>query len=268
MKGRDMGVDVVFVLGFEWGVPGVAWATCLAEWGGLALGLWLCRDAFATPAWRDGPRVFDAARLKRMAVVNSDIMIRSVLLQAIFVSFLFFGGDFGDVTLAANQILLQFLHVTAYALDGFAAAAETLVGQALGAGNRAALRRGAWMTSLWGAAICTALALSFALFGGVVIEIMTTAPQVQAEALRYLPYMVAAPIVGVAAWMLDGIFIGATRTADMRNMMVLSIIIYLLSVAILMPVFGNHGLWMALSISYLARGGSLLWKYPELEAAA
>ncbi|MGB8623215.1 MAG: MATE family efflux transporter, partial [Paracoccaceae bacterium] len=150
MNGANIVLDLWFVLGLGWGVNGVATATFLAEWSGAGLGLWLCRDAFLGNAWKDWPRVFDPARLKRMAQVNSDILIRSLLLQAVFISFLFFGADFGDVPLAANQILLQFLQITAFALDGFAFAAETLVGQAMGARARAALRRGALLTSFWG----------------------------------------------------------------------------------------------------------------------
>ena len=120
MNGVNIGLDLWFVLGLDWGVTGVARATVIAEWGGLALGLWICRDAFSVPAWRDWPRVFDPVRLRVMASVNTDILLRSLMLQVVFISFLFLGADFGDVTLAANQVLLQFLHITAHALDGFA----------------------------------------------------------------------------------------------------------------------------------------------------
>jgi MATE family multidrug resistance protein len=268
MNGLNIGLDLVFVLAFGWGVTGVAWATFIAEWSGLALGLWFCRDAFAGTAWRSAARVFDLIRLKRMAIVNSDIMIRSVLLQAIFVSFLFYGAGFGDVPLAANQILIQFLSLTAFALDGFAFAAEALVGKAMGARARDSLRRAAVVTSVWGLGACAVMAVCFALLGGIVIDIMTTAPEVREAARIYLPYMVAAPLLGVAAWMLDGIFIGATRTADMRNMMIVSAAVYFASVIPLMAAFGNHGLWMGMLISFIVRGVTLGLKYPALEAAA
>ena len=268
MNGLNIGLDLVFVLGLDWGVPGVARATVIAEWAGLAFGLWLCRGVFAVPAWRDGARVFDRVRLTRMAVVNSDILIRSILLQAIFVSFLFWGARFGDVQLAANHILLQFLEVTAFSLDGFALAAEALVGQALGRCDVQRLRRAAILTSGWGAGVCAALAVLFALLGGTIIDIMTTAPEVQTAARRYLPYMVAAPVVGVAAWMFDGIFIGATRTTDMRNMMVVSAVIYFVCVIPLMAVFGNHGLWLGLLLSFVVRGVTLGLRYSALEAQA
>ncbi|HGG64450.1 MAG TPA: MATE family efflux transporter, partial [Rhodobacteraceae bacterium] len=252
MNGLNIGLDLWFVLGLGWGVGGVAFATFLAEWSGLALGLWLCRPAFIGRMWRNWAVVFDVARLKAMTVVNTDILIRSVFLQIIFISFLFFGADFGDVPLAANQILLQFLEITAYALDGFAFAAEAIVGQALGARNRAALRRGAILTSSWGLICVTGLSLVFWIYGGRIIDVMTTAPDVRNEARHYMVYMIASPIIGVAAWMFDGIFIGATRSRDMRNMMIVSFIVYAVSIAVLVPLFGNHGLWLSLLISFVA----------------
>ncbi len=268
MNAVNILLDLWFVLGLGWGVEGVAWATFIAEWSGLALGLFLCGAAFQGTAWRNWERVRDRAALIQMALVNGDILIRSVLLTAMFMSFIFYASDFGDEPLAANQILLQFLHLTAFAMDGFAFAAEALVGQALGARSRAALRRSAIMTSQWGLGICVAMAIGFAFFGGWGIDILTTAPDVRVEARVYLPYMVAAPLLGCAAWMLDGIFIGATRTKDMRNMMILSAIIYFASVYPLMWAFENHGLWIALLVSFVARGATLWWRYPALEAKA
>ena len=267
MNGLNIVLDLWFVLGLGWGVEGVAVATFLAEWSGLALGLWFCRDGFADPRWRDWARVGDRSRLLRMAQVNSDILIRSVLLEAIFVSFLFLGSDFGDVDLAANQILVQFIHITAYAMDGFAFAVEALVGQAMGARARAALRRAAAMCSLWGFGTTLLMGASFALLGPVIIDLMTTAPEVREAARAYLPWMILVPPIGCAAWMLDGIFIGATRSRDMRNMMVFCAAVYALACAALVPHFANHGLWMALLISYVARGVSLGARYPALERA-
>ena len=159
MNGLNIGLDLWFVLGLDWGVTGVAWATFIAEWSGLALGLWFCRAAFRVPAWRDWPRVFDRVQLRRMAGVNRDILLRSLMLETVFVSFLFLGADFGDVTLAANQVLLQFLHIVSNALDGLAFAVETMVGQAVGRRDGAMLRRGALVTSLWGVIISVGLAM-------------------------------------------------------------------------------------------------------------
>jgi len=268
MNGLNILLDLWFVLHLGWGVEGVAWATFIAEWGGLALGFWLCRDAFLVPAWRDWPRVMDAAALRNMASINVDILLRSLMLQAIFISFLFLGSDFGDVTLAANQVLLQFLHITAYTLDGFAFGAETLVGQATGRRDRTRLRRSALLSSLWGLGCVLLLSGAFAGAGGWIIDVMAKAPEVQEEARHYLIYMVFAPIIGLAAWMLDGIFIGATRTRDMRDMMAVSAAIYVVSVLLLMPRLGNDGLWLALLVSFVARGVTLGLRYPSLETGA
>ena len=268
MNGINVLLDIWFVLGLGWGVPGVAFATAIAEISGFAVGLWFCRDVFRGTAWRDRARVFDRARLRVMAQVNGDILIRSLLLEAIFVSFMFWGAGLGTVELAANQILLQFLNITAYALDGFAFAAEALVGQAMGARARATLRRAALMASFWGVIVSVALALGFLLFGPWIISVMTTATDVQAEARAYLAWMVLAPLFGIAAWMLDGIFIGATRTRDMRNMMAISAAIYFATAPLLASAYGNHGLWMAMLISFVARGVTLGLRYPALERAA
>ncbi len=268
MNGLNVVLDIWFVLGLGWGVQGVASATVIAEISGALLGLYLCRSALAHPNWRVWSQIFDMERVMNMARVNTDIMIRSVLLLAIMVSFAFFGSGFGDLTLAANHILMQFVQITAFALDGFAFTAEVLVGQAMGAGSAVALRRGALMASFWGLLICTALAIVFAVFGGAIVDVMTTAPDVQSEARRFLPWMVAVPLVGLCAWMLDGVFIGATHTRDMRNMSAISLAVYLVAVYTLSPLFGAHGLWAALLISYVARGATLAWKYPKLERQA
>lgn len=268
MNGLNILLDLWFVLGLGWGVEGVALATFIAEWTGLALGLWLCRGAFRQPAWRDWARVFDRARLREVMAVNSDILMRSLMLQAIFMSFLFLGARFGDVTLAANQVLMQFLNISAYALDGFAFAAEALVGQALGARNRAALRRGAILSSLWSGIIVLGLALVYFVFGGQIIDLLITAPDVRTEARTYFPYLVIAPLLGVWPFMMDGIFIGATRTRDMRNMMAVSLLVYVISILALIPLMGNHGLWLALLISFIARGLTLSLRYPALEQSA
>jgi MATE family multidrug resistance protein len=268
MNGVNVVLDLWFVLGLGWGVAGVAVATLIAEWSGVLLGLWLCRAAFAGAQWRDWGRVFDRARIRRMAQVNGDILIRSVILQASFTSFLFLGAGLGDVTLAANQVLLQFLSIAAFALDGFAFAAEALVGQTLGQGARRELRRAAILTSEWGAGCSLALALAFLVAGPALIDLMATSPEVRAEARAYLAWVAAAPVIGIAAWMFDGIFIGATETRQLRNAMAISVAVYVAALAALLPAWGNHGLWASLMVLNLTRGVTLALRYPALEARA
>ncbi|MBJ6371049.1 MATE family efflux transporter [Sedimentitalea arenosa] len=267
MNGLNVALDFWFVLGLGWGVQGVAFATFLAEWSGFAMALWLCRDAFRSPAWRDWPRIFDKVRLLRMLSVNGDILIRSLMLMGIFVSFLFLGSDFGDVTLAANHILLQFIEITAYALDGFAFSAEALVGQAVGAASVHRLRRAILISTFWALVGTVMLSMAFALWGGALVDLMAKVPAVQAEARVYLPYMVLVPVLGVASWMLDGVFIGATRTRDMRNMAILSTAAFAVAAALLVPAHGNHGLWIAFLFSFVARALTLAARYPALERA-
>lgn len=268
MNGTNILLDLWFVLGLDWGVGGVALATVMAETLGAGVGLYLCRDAFARPDWRDWARVFDRARLIRMALINTDILIRSALLMAIFTSFVFLGAGFGDVTLAANEVLVQFMYITAYAMDGFAFAAETLIARAYGRRAPDRVRRSALLTSGWGAVTCVMLALGFALAGPWLIDVMAKDQSVRDVARVYLPWMVAAPVAGCAAWMLDGIFIGATRGADMRNMMLVSFAIYVGCAAVAIPLLGNHGLWLSLLVSFVARGVTLGLRYPALERGA
>ena len=268
MNGVNIALDLWFVLGLGYGVEGVAVATLIAEWSGVALGLYLCRAAFQGNKWRHWARIFDGSKLRRMAVVNSDIMMRSILLMGSFMTFLFLGAGLGDITLAANQIMLQFVEITAYALDGFAIAAEALVGGALGARNRSALRRAVLISTYWALAGAALLTAFFALLGTWLIAVMTTAEPVRAEALRYLWWMVAFPLIGLPSWMFDGIFIGATRTGEMRLAMLQSTLAYALFLAALLPLMGNHGLWLALMLFDLVRALTLWRYYPALEASA
>lgn len=265
MNGLNIGLDLVFVLGFDWGVQGVAVATVIAEVFGFALGLWYCRAGVRWDILQDRARLLDAAKLRRFASVNADILVRSLFLQAIFMSFLFFGARYGDTRLAANHILLQFLTFTAYAMDGMAFAVESLVGQAIGQKNRAAFRRACVMVSKWCFGTGVVLAFIFGVAGGAIIDVMTTAPDVRTAARDFLIYMALTPFLSAAPFMLDGIFIGATRTRDMRNMMAVSAMIYFAVAFALMPVLGNHGLWVALLVSFAARGITLAARYPALE---
>ncbi|MFO1138191.1 MAG: MATE family efflux transporter [Paracoccus sp. (in: a-proteobacteria)] len=266
MNGLNVALDLWFVLGLGWGVPGVALATLIAEWSGLALGLVFARHALLLALRQGG--LWARERLAELVRVNGDIMIRSVLLQGSFTAFMFLGAGQGDVTLAANQVLLQFLEIMAYGLDGFAFAAESLVGQAVGARRPDRLRRAATLTSQWGVAGAAALAVVFALAGPQIIDLLTTSGPVRAEARHYLPWLVVAPLVGIASWMLDGIFIGATRTREMRNAMLVSVGCYAVMVAVLPQVLGNNGLWAALMGLNALRGLTMWRLYPRVVQAA
>ncbi|MGO4907741.1 MATE family efflux transporter [Pseudorhodobacter sp. W20_MBD10_FR17] len=268
INGTNIALDLWFVLGLGWGVEGVAIATLIAEWAGLGFGLWLCRAAFGAALAPALARLRDAKALAEMAVVNGDIMIRSILLQVSFTSFLFLGAGQGDVTLAANQVLMQFLTIAAFFLDGFAFAAEALVGKAVGAGSVSGARRASVVSTQWGVAAVACLSLCFLVGGPALIDLMTTAPNVRLVARDYLPWLVAAPIVGVWAWMLDGIFIGATLTREMRQTMLVSVLAYAAALMVLIPLWGNHGLWAGLMVLNIMRGIAMWRKWPMVEAKA
>ena len=266
INGLNILLDVVFVLGFDMGVAGVAWATFLAEWTGLIFGTWMCRSAFrGMPGWH---RVLDVGGLWQMAIVNRDILIRTLLLLVAFTSFSFLGANLGDVTLAANTVLQQFVMITAFGMDGFALAAETLVGSAYGAKTVPRVRRAAIMTSYWGAGIAVAMSVVFLFFGPVIIDILTKDEAVRDMARLYMWWMVLTPILGWPSWMLDGIFIGATRSKDMRNMMVISFALYVLFLLVFLPLWGNDGLWLSITLFYVVRGITLGIRYPALERSA
>ena len=265
MNGLNVALDFWFVLGLGWGVEGVAWGTFLAEWTGLAVGLWFCRSAFRSAAFLSPEVILQRDKLRRLTNVSSDILLRSLLLQLIFLAFLFIGASMGDVTLAANQVLMQFVTIAAYIMDGFAFSAEALVGQAVGARAVGRLRRAAILSSIWGAGLVVLLSAVYLALGPWFIDLLTTSEEVRAEARQYLFWLILSPVVGIAPFMLDGIFIGATRTRDMRNMMAVSFAIYVAALLVFVPVFGNHGLWVALLISFIARGVTLWLKYPALE---
>jgi multidrug resistance protein, MATE family len=232
------------------------------------LGLWLCRDAFGAVLRAAWARVGNKAALAVMVVVNRDIMLRSIILQLSFTTFLFLGAGQGDVTLAANQVLLQFLEVTAFALDGFAFAAEGLVGQAVGAGLALQARRASVVTMQWGVAGAVLMAVVFALTGPAIIDVMTTSDVVREVARAYLPWVVLAPLIGVASWVFDGIFIGATLTGLMLRTMVVAVACYAIALIVLVPVLGNHGLWASLMVLNIARGVTMWWVYGAVEQKA
>ncbi len=268
MNGLNIALNIWFVLGLDMGVAGVAWATFIAEWAGLIIGLWFCRGVFQGSHWRDKARVLAREPVMRMALINRDIMLRSLFIQVIFVSFLFFSGDLGDVALAANQVLLQFVFVTAYGLDGFAHAVETLVGQAVGSRDKARVRRAIWLGGFWAGVVAVLITAVFGHFGTQIIALMATSEAVRATAGTYLIYVIASPLIAVWSFMIDGIFVGATRARDMRDTMVMSSVFYLICAVCLLWAFGNHGLWVALLISFVARAVSLGLRYPNLERDA
>lgn len=258
-------LSAAFVLWLDWGVAGVAAATLIAEGVATLLGIGLAyRQIGKHGDIQPWSRVLDRAELLRVAAVNTDIMIRNFCLVAAFTFFTSQGARTDDITLAANAILFDIFGITAYLLDGFAHAAETFVGRSVGARQRRRLEEAILLPSLWSGGMSLVVALGTWLLGGFAIDLMTTNAEIREVARHYLVWCALSPIAGFFAFQCDGIYIGATRTADMRNMMIASLALYLGAAWLLMPLYGNHGLWAALTIFFVARGLTLGLRIPAL----
>lgn len=262
-------LDAFFVLGLGWDVRGVAAGTLLAEYGaavvGIALALHHAKQFGSFNA--DIGKWLEPKKLRRTIAVNSDIMIRSLALIFIFVWFMSRGAAAGDVILAANAVLMHFISVSAYFLDGLAFAAEALVGRAVGARDRLKLLLAMRLTTTWAAATAVASTIVLVLGGPALIDALTVDEGARAAARTYLPWAAFSPLLGVWSFQLDGIFIGATQTREMRSAMLLSAAIYLFAWWLLTP-WGNHGLWAALWVSYIARAATLGVYLPRIFAAS
>ena len=260
----NLGLDVFLVLGLGLGVEGVALGTLLAELVAAGAGLLLAARHLRQLGGRwNRARLLARDRLRRTLAVNGDIMVRSLALIVAFVWFMAQGAKQGDTILAANAVLMHFIAIAAFFLDGLAFAAEALVGRAVGAADRAALLSAARISTGWALGFALAACALFALAGPTAIDLLTIDESVRATARTYLPWATLAPLAGVWCFQLDGIFIGATRTAQMRNAMLLSLAIFLAAWWMLTPL-RNHGLWAALYVLYAARALTLLHALPAL----
>jgi MATE family multidrug resistance protein len=268
----NVALNLMFVFGFGWDVAGVAAATAAASWAALLLGLWLARGraaALAPPGWRLRARaVLARGELMRVMALNRDIFLRTLALIGSFAWMTRLGALQGDAVLAANVVLFHMFEMAAYALDGFAIAAETLVGQAMGARDRRALRRAAVATSAWSFGLAAVISGALLAMEGPFIDLFTTSPEIRALAREFAPWAALTPLAGVAAFQLDGVFVGATAAREMRDAMLASAAVYLPVSLGLAALFGNHGVWAALILLLLLRAGALLALYPRLEARA
>lgn len=263
INGINIVLSIALGLWLEWNVAGVAWATVIGE-SVVAIGalVWLWRgfDRRHAPS---RARILDRPSFLALIVLNRDIMIRSFALVASFALFTRIGAQFGAVTLAANAILMNFFFIAGYYLDGFAVAAEQLVGRAVGGRHPKPFWRAVRLTAFWGFVLAGFTTLVVLVAGNWFIEIMTTAQEVRAEARIFLVWAAFTAIAGVLAFQMDGVYIGATWSVDMRNMMLLSLAVFIAAGYGLTPVFGNHGLWFALNLFLGLRGLTLLAILPS-----
>jgi len=254
---------VLLVLVLNAGIAGAAIAAVIGETAGLLLGVLIAGRLTQGKPAIDRATLFERAKLMRLLAVNRDILIRTAALITAFLFFTAQGARAGDVTLAANAVLNNLLLVSAFFLDGLATAAEQLCGRAYGARDRYAFAGAVRLVVVWGFGFSLAVTAVFALFGPALIDVMTASPEVRRVARDFLLFVTLSPMLAVFAFAYDGVYIGATWARDMRNLMVLSLLIFLAAWFALRS-FGNAGLWGAFLVHYAARGGLEALRYPAL----
>lgn len=261
----------IFVIVLGAGLYGVGLASAVAEWSGFVFGLFLMRREFLRrgglqPGVVTRENLLDGSQLRRLGVANSNIFIRTLTLT---LGFNFFGNaaaSEGSLFMAANHIHMQLITMSALVLDAFAHTAEAVTGAAYGAKDRKRFDRAVALTTRFSAGFALIIGAIILLAGPFLIDLLSADPAVREMARTYLPYAALAPMLGFAAFQMDGIFIGTTRTAEMRNAGVLAVIIYIGSHFALTPVFGAPGIWLAFLIYYVARAATLGFYYPRIKA--
>lgn len=250
-------LDFVLVWGAGMTADGVALATVVAEYLGLALGLGLAARAAgglgATAAGQAAPSYRDYLAL------NLPLFVRTVALMLAFAFLTAMGARFGSAVLAANALLLNLLYLASYALDGFANAAESLVGRAVGGRDPGQVHRAIRLATAWSLGVAAVLSLLFAAGGSPAIDLMTDQAELRSLAREYLPWLVLAPLVGCWAYLYDGVFVGATMNREMRDTMLFAALVVYLPAWWLLRPFGNHGLWLAFTLFLGARGAAQWW---------
>lgn len=259
-----------FVARLGFGVFGVGIASSLAEWMGLLAGAVLAIREIKARGGLMGAALkrqtlLDLAALKKLGHANSNLLIRTFALNFGFLFFAHAATKQGTVFLAGYHILMQFITMIALVLDSFANVAEARVGAAYGARNEARFNRAVRLTSEFSFGFALLCALSAVLLGPVMIDLISSDENVRASARAYLPYAAMAPIVGFGAWQLDGIYIGITRTAAMRNAGLVALLIYILVHFQLAPRYGGAGVWVSFLVYYAARGLTMLPAWPGIK---
>ncbi|WP_246240040.1 MATE family efflux transporter DinF [Pseudoalteromonas caenipelagi] len=257
-------LDIWFVVGLEWGVTGAAWASLIADYCALAFALYMVKRLFIvnqiTWVWH-APK---STEISKLLTLNRDIFLRSLLLQLCFSFMTFYGARLGELTLAANAVLLNFLMLVSFALDGIAYAAEAKVGHAKGQQDKRKVQLWVNLSLFWGGAFALLYTLIFAAFGNEIITLLTDIPEVISHAQSYLPWLIALPIIAMGCFLFDGVFVGLTRAKEMRNSMLLSTTFGFFLPLLLATAWQNHGLWFAMTCFMALRGISLFYRYRQL----
>jgi MATE family multidrug resistance protein len=261
----NIALDLVFVLVFEFAIRGVALASVISEYCAMLFALFLIRRHLLAAIQNSrATELCNRQAMFQLFNINSNIFLRTLLLVGSFFYFHAVGARLGTVTLAANAILLQLLHICAHALDGFAHATETLVGQAIGARNRADFSSAIRAATLQALTVAAVFSLTIFFLGPQFIALFTNQAVIIDAATAMLPWLVAMPMLSIWSYQLDGIFIGATSTAAMRNGMLVSTIAFIAVTEMVSETLNNNGLWLAFSLFSLLRATTLLIKLPSI----
>lgn len=261
-------LDIYFVVYLDWQVAGAAWASVIADYTALLFAVVMVlklAKKMAVPLFIHD--WFSAAKMLDLLSLNRDIFIRSLILQLCFSFMTFYGARIGEVTLAANAVLLNFLMLVSFALDGIAYASEAKVGQAKGQGSTRRIHLWVKISMFWGALFALAYSVFFALLGERIIALLTDVPEVIAAANSYLPWLIVLPIAAMSCFLFDGIFVGLTRAKDMRNTMLISALVGFCGVFLVFKHWQNHGLWLAMTSFMLLRGVTLIIRYRQLKSS-
>ncbi|MEX6506527.1 MATE family efflux transporter [Jiella sp. M17.18] len=263
VNGTNICLSILFGLVLGWGVAGVALGTVCGEAAGALVGLVVVLRGFDGSERASRREIFERAGFVRMIAVNRDIMIRSLCLLTAFTLFTRIGASFGATMLAANGILMNLFMIGSFFLDGMATAAEQLIGRAIGANWRPAFDRATRLTIAWGLGLGVLTGGVFLAGGNAVVAFLTTDAGVRTTAADYLVWAALTPLAGALAFIMDGVYIGATWSHTMRDMMILSLALFVASAYGLTPILGNHGLWIAMELFLGTRGLSLLAVLPK-----
>ncbi len=258
----NIALDLWFVVVLDWKVEGVAAASVIAEYLGLAVGF-----GFAWVELRKHGGEWAFSHLTRLSEykvflgLNGNLFVRSIALMFTFAFITAQGARQGGLILAANAILINLQHLLAYALDGLAHAAEALVGKAIGAKSRAALQASVAVTLRWSLLIAAGFCAAFFAGGPLLIKMLTDLPEVREATIVYLPWLVISPLVSVHSFLYDGVFVGATRATEMRNIMLISTVVVFLPSWYALQSLGNHGLWLSFIIFMASRSIGMHYYY-------
>lgn len=248
--------SLLFVYVFDAGIAGVAWGTVVAQYSGLllAVAIWIRRYGHL---WKDiqWRAALHLRKMVRFFKVNADIFLRSLCFIAVFTFIPYISAHFGEEILAANTLLMQLFTLTSYVMDGFAYAGESLVGKYVGACDAGRLRRVIRLLLWWGVGLAVFFTLLF-LFGGEwILRILSNDETVIRTAMRYMAWAYIVPFAGFAAFIYDGIYIGATASAAMRNVMFVATAVFFAVYCAFVARWGNHALWLAFILFLVFRGG-------------